>query len=515
MLKDRIMKQEKSTAKRKYLVLVLIGYVLICSIAAVYSYLKFKSLNFHPRDFPFYLQFAAKLGDQNLTNQYSLNPDGHNFIGFYGTEAEDNFHQALHLEPVKYLYPLFYKVFKAPGLFLFSALIFFSPMVYFAFIHFKTRENSHWIVLFFTILYIFTTLSLEAASLDLRPFAFLGPVFVMLIFSIHFDRPLWEKILFFNCLLLIREEAMILTFGVLLYTAAKEYSQSKKLYLAKIFTVNWLVWVGLVFLYYGWTGYAFINYVSHLQGITRGKFIPAGIGFVLLFALIYLCLFIIKKRNQQLFSSLFMLLTYSLIFIPVFMAFFPLFSFSNLGYFFILFHESPRFNILFITFLVFLVLVWDLFLRNRGEIVLKSITVIIMGYFIFTTGQATYARFRKYAAGGKQAEIVFSIRENTDKYKTGILCDYNTYQAFYDYENVFCFNRLPSYMISGADRYYPDNIEVLKQLIKEKVDYVVLALKGKEIAANRKISNILNLNKIPAYASNEKYIIYKIQRKIK
>jgi hypothetical protein len=507
------MEQEKPTAKRKYLVLVLIGYVLICSISTVYSYFKFKSLNFHPRDFPFYLQFAAKLSDQNLTDQYSLNPDGNNFIGFYGTEAEDNFHRTLHLEPVKYLYPLLYKVFKTPGLFLFTALIFFFPMVYFTFIHFKTRENSHWIVLFFTILYIFTTLSLESASLDLRPFTFLGPVFVILIFSIHFDRPLWEKILFFNCLLLIREEGIIFTFGALLYAAAKEYTQSKKLYLTKIFTINWLVWVGLLFLYYGWTGYAFINYLSHLQGITKGKLIPAGIGFVLLFALIYLCLFIIKKRYQQLFSSLFMLLTYSLIFIPVFLAFISIFHLPDLDFFFILFRESPRFNILFITFLVFLVLAWDLFLRNREKIVLKWITVIIMGYFIVNTSLVSYRQFRKFAAERKTTDIVFSIKENTDKYKTGILCDYNTYQAFYDYENVFCFNRLPSYMISGPDRYYPENVEALKQLIKERVDYVVLALKGKEIAANREIINILNLNKMPCYARNEKYTIYKIERK--
>jgi hypothetical protein len=509
------MEQEKLTAKRKYTILILIGYVLICGITTVYSYLKFKSLNFHPRDFPFYLQFAAKLGDQNLTDQYSLNPDGHNFIGFHGTEAEDNFHQALHLEPVKYLYPLLYKIFKAPGLFLFGALIFFSPIVYFAFIHFKKRENSHWIVLFFTILYIFTTLTLETASFDLRPFAFLAPMFALLIFSIHFDRPLWEKILLFNCLFLVREEAMIFAFGALLYTAAKEYTQSKKLFLAKIFIINWLVWVGLLFLYYGWTGYAFFNYVSNLQGFTGGRFIPTGIRFVFFFALIYLCLFIIKKRNHRLFSSLLILLTYGLIFIPLFLAFLP-FTFSpRLNLFFILVHESPRFNMLFITFLVFLVLVWDLFLQDRAKIVLKIITVIIMGYFIVTTSLETYGKFRKFAAERKPAGIVFSIKENNDKYKTGILCNYNTYQAFYDYENVFCFNRLPAYMIRGKDRYYPYNVKYLQQLIKEKVDYVVLGLKGKEKTMTLEIIKILNLDKIPAYASNDRYIIYKIQRKIK
>jgi hypothetical protein len=502
-----MMEQEKPTAKRKYMILVLICYVLICSITTVYSYFKFKSLNFHPRDFPFYLQFAAKLLDQNLSDRYSLNPDGHNFFGFYGTESEDNFHQALHFEPVKYAYPLLYKVFKIPALFLFSAFIFFSPVVYFAFIHFKREESRHVIVLFFTILYIFTTLSLETATLDLRPYALLGPVFVMLIFSIHFDRPLWEKILFFNCLFLIREEAMIFAFGALLYTAAKEYTQSKKFLLARIFTINWLVWVGILFLYYGWTGYAFFNYVGALQGRTKGKFIPIGIALIFLFGLLYFGLFIIKKRNQRVFFSLLMLSTYSLIFIPVFMGFLPYFSLSNLEFFIIMVHQGPRFYFVYITVLVFLVLLWDLFLRNRKKIVLKWITAIIMGYFIVSTSQAAYSKFRKFAAEREPAEIIFSIKENTDKYETGILCDYNTYQAFYDYENVFCYNRLPSYMISGPDRYYPTNFNSLEQIIKEKIDYVVLEVKNKE---NRQIIKRLKLNRFPIHAQNGKYVIYKV-----
>lgn len=495
--------------------MVLICYVLICSITTVYSYLKFKSLNFHPRDFPFYLQFAAKLGDQNLSNQYSLNPDGHNFLGFHGTEAEDNFHQSLHFEPVKYTYPLVYLIFQTPvALFLFGALIFFSPVVYFAFIHFKREENRHAIVLFFTIIYIFTTLTLETASFDLRPFAFLAPVFALLIFSIHFDRPHWEKILFFNCLLLIREEAMIFAFGALLYTAAREYTQSKKLFVAKIFTINWLVWVGILFLYYGWTGYASVKYLYAFLRISRGKFILNGIGLIFFFGLPYLSLFIIKKRNQQLFSSLLIIFTYSLVFIPLFMGFLPFFSLSNLNYFIIMILLSPRFSFLYIPLLVFFVLLWDMFLSNRKKIVLMLITAIIMGYFIVSTSQAAYSKFRKFAAEREPAEIVFSIRENTDKYKTGILCDYNTYQTFYDYENVFCYNRLPSYLISGADRYYPYNVKYLQQLIKEKVDYVVLALAGEKIAANREIIKLLNLHKIPIHASNERYIIYKIDRKI-
>lgn len=487
---------------------MLMGYILTCSISTVYSYFKFKSLNFHPRDFPFYLQFAAKLGDRNLSDQYSLNPDGHNFIGFYGTEGEDNFHRTLHFEPVKYTYSLVYLLFKTPvALFLFGALIFFSPVVYFAFIHYKRQESSHAIVWFFAILYIFTTLTLETVSFDLRPFIFLGPVFAVLIFSIHFDRPHWEKILLFNCLFLIREEAMLFAGAALIYTAALEYTRSKKIFLAKVFTLNWLVWVGILFLYYGWTGFAFTNYLKVFQHVPSGKFILVGIGLIFLLGLSGPGFFIIKKRNQQVSFSLLILFSYSLIFFPVLMGFLPYFARVNLKFCLLLVYRGARYYFLYITVIVFLVLVWDLFLKNREKRILNYIIFIILGCLMVFTGRAAYDQLNRYIKQEKPAAVVFSVRENTDKYKTGILCDYSTYQAFYDYENVFCYSRLPSYMISGPNRYYPENVEHLKQLIKEKLDYVVLEVKNKE---NRQVIKQLNLDRFPIHAQNGKYVIYKV-----
>jgi hypothetical protein len=510
------MMEHTTKAGRKYLVGVLTVYVLICSIAAVYSYFKLKSLDFHPRDFPFYLQFAVKLSDPNLSDRYSLNPDGHNFIGFYGTEGETNFHQMLHLEPVKYIYAVLYKIFKTPLiLFLFSAFIFFLPVVYFALIHYKREESDRGIVWFFTLFYIFLTLSLETASFDLRPFAFLGPVFAMLIFSIHFNRPHWESILLFNGLFLIREEAMIFAFGALLYTFAKEYTTAKKFPLAKIFTFNGLVWVGLEFLYYGWTGYAFTSRVGILLRVNKSNMIPLGIAFILFAGLVYAGFFLIKKQNPHTASSLLMLFTYSLIFIPVILGIFPYISHSSLELLLLQVFHGPKFYFLYITVLVFFVLFRDMFLKNRGKKILTYISFLLAGYFTVSTGLAAYYTFKKYIKESKTANIVFAVRGDADKYKTGILCDYLTYQAFCDYEKVYCFERLPWYMINGPDRYYPTNVNELKRLLKENIDYVVLGMKRKQRALTHEIITVLNLHKIPWHARNNSYIIYKIERKTK
>ena len=94
---------------------VLALFLTAVVVAAVFNYFKLRSLGFHTRDFAFYLEFAAKLLDPALSNRYSLNPVGYNFLGcpgvdFPGTEGTGNFHQAIHFEPMKYIYAVVYRL---------------------------------------------------------------------------------------------------------------------------------------------------------------------------------------------------------------------------------------------------------------------------------------------------------------------------------------------------------------------------------------------------------------------
>jgi hypothetical protein len=495
--------------KKKQWTVVLIAFLLMSIISTFYSYCKYKSLNFHPRDYPFYFQTASKLFDQSLTNQFSLNQDGHNFFGYYGTEGVENIHQTLHFEPVKYIYALLYKLFKTPvAIFIFSGCIFFFPVVYFSQIQSRKKESSCFIVSLFTIFYLFSPLALRTASYDLRPFVFLVPLFTMLIFSIHFSRPTWENILLFNSLFIVREEALMFAFVATLYAFAKESSQKKNFFLPKIFAMNWLLYAALLFTYYSWAGFPLTSMLDVSQRRTNNNFIAIAISVIVLFTLLYIVYFVYRKLHGSLSSSGLMLLTYSLIFIPVFLGIMPyLYRYrSALKRVFSLLFSHPRFYFFYFTALVFIVLVWDLFLKNRKTKIVRCFFWIVMGGVIIFTTRTDYTHFRDCVAEKKAADIVFSLRENTDKYKTALLCDYSTYQAFCDYENVFCYNRLPCYIVNGAERYYPSNIHYLKRILERKIEYVVLSIKESKKAIKR-----LNLDKLPVYAKNKEYVIYKRQ----
>ena len=60
------------------------------------------------------------------------------------------------------------------------------------------------------------------------------------------------------------------------------------------------------------------------------------------------------------------------------------------------------------------------------------------------------------------------------------MCDYGTYQAFFDYEHVYVYNRLPSHMVAErTDPRYPENLPVLRELIRQ-VEYVAIARNSEE-----------------------------------
>ena len=112
----------------------IILYLLAVVASSFYAELKYKSLNFHTRDYAYYVQFSSKLLDSKMAKSYSLNPEGYNWLRYYGTEGVDNFHRSLHFEPIKYVYAVLYYFAPTPRvLFWLASLIYFLPVVYLAF----------------------------------------------------------------------------------------------------------------------------------------------------------------------------------------------------------------------------------------------------------------------------------------------------------------------------------------------------------------------------------------------
>ena len=85
-----------------------------------------------------------------------------------------------------------------------------------------------------------------------------------------------------------------------------------------------------------------------------------------------------------------------------------------------------------------------------------------------------------YEENSEYASLVFQFADRIDSNTSYLLCDYQTYQAFYDYERVYVYNRLPWYVIKGASRYYPRNEDALARLLEEKIEYIVVSQQSLE-----------------------------------
>ncbi|MBU8922072.1 MAG: DUF2079 domain-containing protein [Bacteroidales bacterium] len=399
---------------------------------------------------------------------------------FSGTEGEDSFHKAIHLEPVKYVYAIIYRFFKSPLLlFLFIAIIYFSPLLYLARFHPMDTGLDRYFMVILSGLYVVFPSTVEVVAYDLRPYVLLAPLFLLSMLSVYLRRPLWEKLVFFNLMFIAREEGLVFGLIVILFAIAGcKDRQSRRSHATGLIS-SWFIWLVLSLMYFIWTGYSF-NAVLNLR-VTL--FVLA----VAAFSLLALLLLWRKAIEEKVSRGFLQLITYVLVFAPLGFQYFKpnLHRFTGnpldgIKYATLSLVTYPKYNLYFICALLLTFLVWELMRKRR----IKQIIIgcLVIATIMFVSVNAIFLRrditIEKYTA----SEVIHDLRESTDKYSTFILTDYATHQAFYDYENVYVYNRLPWYLVAGQERYYPDpeNISALKKLLKSDIEYIVVSRESTE-----------------------------------
>ena len=70
-----------------------------------------------------------------------------------------------------------------------------------------------------------------------------------------------------------------------------------------------------------------------------------------------------------------------------------------------------------------------------------------------------------------QAGLVWEFKSGHDPYQTRLLVDFSTYQAFYNFEHVMVYNRLPVWMVypNLMERFYPQNREMAARMIAKEL----------------------------------------------
>ena len=494
--------------------------MLLFAVAVVgatrFNQAKVSALAFHTRDFPFYMQYAAKMLDPSLSDQYALNPSGYNMLGFSGVEGTRGLHQTIHFEPVKMVYALLHTGLPSPLTILaFIAVIYFSPLLYLLHITpLQSVAERRWLLLV-ALFYVTCPLTLSVLAHDARPFALLPPLFMLAILAVHRRRPFWEIALFCNLLFVVREEGLLLSATVIVYYIMCETRSRARLSASLILIAMWLGWLGIILSYFIWAGYPVSTSFNPLTSLLRGVNQTIVVGLLGLGGVVAV-LFTWLKRYGRTPLTAWSIMAYCTIF-------------GTLGWQFVRhqgdkfrsmslpdaassmladFVASPRFALHVVAILLLAILLWDGVPRMRFRRGLAAGASASIALFVAIHSQSTVDTIRAYSAQRAHTAPVFDLRHEIDPTQTHLLVDYATYQAFYDHENVYVYNRLPWYLVPSDDRYHPANLPVLQTLVSTQVAWIVIA---KESTTS--IQEVLSLAQVTPIdvVENEHYTLMKLR----
>jgi hypothetical protein len=472
-----------STRTRWLLVLI---YLAAVAGSWAFANVKYKSLGFNTRDYPFYFQFATKLLDPEIVERtYSINPDGYNVFFFNGADGAESLHQSVHFEPIKYSYAGLYYLTGEPGvLFLFVGIVFFLPILYLAVVTRLDTVESRSFALLVAAVYVLYPSSLKVASYDLRPFVFLAPFFAMSMLSLAFRRPALETFTFFCCMFVAREEALFFGAIIIGYAFVTLPHEADRKATVWPLAVIWGTWLVVTLAYFAWTGYsntltprlAKIWSVVLQHPLVAVFCVGAGCAAAVFGSIQSWKLY---KRVPSI--ELRQIAVYSAVVPPLAFQFVRERSESLIGFNtteLVRTAFSPRFAFHLVVTLVFLVMLWTM---NRNKGYRRAVLALLSVGLALSVAAAIVSPFglRRQTAFHSNdiaaAADVLNLRKSTEKHKTRILADYATLQAFADYQYVYAYPRLPWRVVPGEGRHYPANKLALQALLNDQIDYIVVS----------------------------------------
>lgn len=478
---ESVLTVEDSTGQPSKALRWLAGFLFCAAGIAsiVLARYKLQALLYHSVDFPYYLDSARLLLQPRA--QIAFNPEGINCLGFIGASAVKNLHQSIHLEPVKYGWALMAYLLRSPEfLFVFFAAMYFCPILYFS-THFKPRT---WLDTAFGALFVVMYCGLpcvaNTVTFDLRPYALLAPACVLAVLAVRLDRPIGERLLFFNLMFFFREEAILLGPIIILYVLVRSSeSRADRFRTALSMVISWCAWAAIIALYFRWT-----QYPNRFSPKGLREFVteyPAG---KMLLASGIACLAIVAflmfrfRRVIALYRSTLVL---TLLLIPAFGMFVnmtrdPILRRNgalNVVY-------GARWAMLWIVLLLVLLDLWSKpwppAVRRRGLAFVTGLCVVLIS-LNFVGTQSVVALLNQCANRIGPARFVWSARDEIPR-GANVMADYDTLQAFTDFPQVSVFDRMPISLASGRDRFYPKNKPILTRLLNDGTTYLILSRKN-------------------------------------
>ncbi len=505
------------TGRLKIFIALLI-YLAAVIVSVNVLNLKRESLQFHQRDYNYFVEQAARLTDPRLSKSFAMQIEGYNFLGLQGIEGVKSLYHAIHTEYFRYLYVLLYGVFRDPlALYIVYSLLFFSPILYFAFLPFPDERQHTILVVLFSLLYVLFPATLNSVTSDLRPRMLFASAWSLLLLSIYFDRPFWEKLLFFLFLVGIREEGIILGAIAIGLNYLKLKGRQERKFQTVVLLVIDASALALFLAFMWWGGYTRIDAAYNPINFIRLAPTPYMLAVMVFGATLALFAWWMRRKSDRLHQLTPFLLCYSL-------------AIGLTGF------QWLRDNLRWASQQI------QASATGAGDIALNAVTnettalvfylLIVLGLILWGSTQGRPRRLiiaafsltlvlstaitliyyppwiSKWRENVTPASLVWDFAATHDRYETKILVDYDTYQAFYNFDQVIVYNRLPLWNTLPEKRYYPANKDALVKQIQKGIQYAVI---GRESLGN--VLELAEMAGVPVnqVASNDHYVILGFQ----
>ncbi len=462
-------------------VLIFPLFLLAIGFSTWHSGLKFEALDYHTRDFAFFAQTQARLSDPDLSPHLSLNPDGHNFFGLRGTECEKSIHQGIHFAPIKYIHALLFSITgNLLPVFLFNAVIVFFPAFYLTFYLQKgSPPIDRRFFFLLSLCYLLYPSVQHLAVYDLRHYIFLTPLFVTAVLANMLGRPVIERLFFFNLLFFAREESLVLGSVVIFYviaTSEKPTASSILRHPVVWYLICYVFWYTAIVTYFIWTGY------RQEHSFILRSLMP------LLF-LFFGCLTTVLLRRYG--DMRMPRISREIVgFIALLMVFGPFVYHGGIWR-----HVEPYSILFFDRYFLYagcgfvcIAALWRLVSNRTVKRAMLISAAVSCLFLLFANsplmpmpGHVSYrerpisVEVQENLAKKAKGRLVHEMRDRLDYRRSFVLTDYNTHQAFFDFENVFVYQRLPWYLVPGKERYYPANRSMLRELLRTRIEYIVIS----------------------------------------
>lgn len=479
------------------------SYILIavfvgaCVVSTVYEVKKHQAIAYD-FDYGYFAQIATKLSDAKSARIATLVPIGANMFGLGAFEGVKGFDKTIHFELMKYFPAVIYFISGQLWLvFLAVAAVYFSPLVYLLAIFKNRNADEKKNALIYGLLYAFSPAVLATVSFDLRPFLFFTPFILFLFLAVYYRRNFWEILIFFNLLFLVREEALVFAAFFIIYYFFRYYIlEAERPGYVVALAVNWLVWAGIVFVFMKWSGYGLTD-----KNIVRWDLLSSWLyrnwAYLLaVFAAICISGFRLYQYLRPRKDGLYIKILNDLMFVGALSLPIIFGSWKKMAapkrFYQVLYFQ--RFSLIFPIMLLIILMIVYSYLRSEKQkkwytASIAALTGFMLLFNFLPVSEAAVTNWHQVNSKIGDAQLVWDLKSKTDKYNTVVLADQPTVEAFYDFEhiNIFPCSAPNDFNLVQRDepiRCYPGNEKYLVNLIKDKVEYIVVTKNSLPLVSN-------------------------------